>query len=87
MALQCLKDSFEDCLISFSLILYEIEANPEALLVLSFTQGSPVQKQAAQRFTTICINLQMWLSYGLQVVVFAFRSHSFRIVSELFQTK
>lgn len=65
MVLQCLKDSLEDCLISFSLKLYEIEANPEALLVLSLTQGSPVQKQASQRFTTICINLQMWLSYGL----------------------
>lgn len=63
MVLQCFsKGSLEDCLTSVgAVILYEIEVNPEAMLVLSFCQGSPVQKQATQRFTTICINLQMWL--------------------------
>lgn len=89
MVFQCFsKDSLEDCLNSVGgLILSEIEVNPEARLVLPFSQGWPVQTQAAQRFTTICINLQMWLSSGLEVAVFAFPSHSFRNVSELFQTK
>lgn len=48
MVLQCFsKGSLEDCLTSVgAVILYEIEVNPEAMLVLSFCQGSPVQKQA-----------------------------------------
>lgn len=62
------------------------QSESRSLARLVFHSRLICPKQAAQRFTTICINLQMWLSYGLQVVVFAFRSHSFRIVSELFQS-
>lgn len=80
MMLQCLKDSLEHCC-SYSVILYEIEANPEVLLVLLFTQGSTVQS-----FTTICINLQMWRPYGTGssriCLSQSFRQNCFRIVPD-----
>lgn len=42
------------------------------VFVFLFSQGSPFQAPAAQRFTTICIHLQMLLSSGLEVAEFAF---------------
>lgn len=69
------------------LMLHVSQASQEAAILLPFPQDSPSQILAAQRFTTICINLQMWQSSGLEVAVFAFRCHSFMNVSELFQAR
>lgn len=54
--------------------------------VFFFSRGSPLQTlAAAQRFTIICINLQMWLSSGFEVAEFAFLLDPCVNVSKLFQ--
>ncbi len=55
------------------------------VFVFSFSQGSPFQTLAAQRFTIICMNLQMWLSSGIEVAEFAFLLDPCVNVSKLFQ--
>lgn len=44
-----------------------------------------IQRLANQSFTTICINLQMWLSSGFEVAEFAFSLDPYMNVSKLFQ--
>ena len=57
------------------------------VFVFSFSQGFPFQTPAAQRFTTVCINLQMWLSSGFEVAEFASLLDPYVNVSKLFQRR
>lgn len=52
---------------------------------LFLSQDSPFWTWAAQRFTTIWINLQMWLSAGFEVTEFAFLLDPCVNVSKLLQ--
>lgn len=57
------------------------------VFVFLFSQGSPFQTLAAQRFTIICINLQMWRSSGFEVAEFAFLLDSYVNVSKWFRRR